>query len=291
MWISLTLLCALSLSVSDVFAKLAVRRFDSAQVAWARFALAAPLTFFLVFHPACRFPDNWPVYLFYMALALPLEIVATFLYIKALEKSPLSLTVPFLAFTPVCILLTGWIILEERPTLEGASGVVLVAFGAYVLSSGGASRGLFAPIKNFIREPGSVMMLGVAVLYSLTATLGKKLIQLSSPLFLLSTYGIFVALAMTLLVFRHRPLEKIRPLVKSGLVWGVGGFWALMAVFHVFAITMSHASYMVAVKRTSLLFGVVFGLALFKEGGARHRIPGSLVMLAGVLLLALVSKS
>ncbi len=286
MWISLTLLCAFFLSISDVFAKLAVRQFGSTRVAWSRFAFAAPFLFFLIFHPACRLPSDWGLYGLFLLLALPLEVAAAFLYIKAFEKSPMSLTVPFLAFTPVCILVTGWVILGERPTWEGAGGVLMVAFGAYVLSSGAGSKGLLAPLKNFIKEPGSVMMLGVAVLFSITATLGKKLILLSSPLFLVSTYGIFVLVPMTAYILWKQPGTSFAPLFRSGYAWATGAFWALMAIFHVFAITMAHASYMVAVKRTSLLFGVGFGLVLFKEGGALYRIPGSLIMLAGVFLLA-----
>jgi len=48
---------------------------------------------------------------------LPLEVLAFLCYMKALKVSPLSLSVPFLAFTPGFILLTGWFILGE--TIRG----------------------------------------------------------------------------------------------------------------------------------------------------------------------------
>jgi len=44
------------------------------------------------------------------------------MYQKALHIAPLSLTVPYLAFTPVMILVTAFFLLGEVPTLWGATG-------------------------------------------------------------------------------------------------------------------------------------------------------------------------
>jgi uncharacterized membrane protein len=44
---------------------------------------------------------------------------------------------------------------------------------------------------------------------------------------------------------------------------------------------------MLSVKRTSLIFGVLYGWLLFKEGNIRERLLGTVVMLAGVVLIAM----
>jgi len=284
MWISLSLFCALFFSVSDVFSKIAVRRIAPDGVAWARYVFCAPML--LVLAPFSRPPSSWRLFLLYMACALPLELVAAVLYSNALKRSPLSLTAPFLAFTPVCILLTGWIFLGEKPGAAGIAGVLLVAAGAYVLSLGAQPAGVLGPFKNFAREPGSVMMLGVAVLFAFTATLGKSMIQVSSPLFQAWSYNLAMSVVMTFYLRWKQPRANYRALCLQGVLWGAGAFWALMNVFHVLAISVAQAAYMMSLKRTSLLFSVLFGLWLFREGGVAHRLPGAVLMLCGVVVLA-----
>jgi len=53
---------------------------------------------------------------FYMAfiIALPVELITIILYVKALKLSPLSLTVPFLALTPVFLVTVSYFLLGKR---------------------------------------------------------------------------------------------------------------------------------------------------------------------------------
>jgi drug/metabolite transporter (DMT)-like permease len=62
---------------------------------------------------------------------------------------------------------------------------------------------------------------------------------------------------------------------------------AVMVLTHFLAIERVEAAYMIAVKRTSLLFGILYGALLFRERRlGRNLLAGSL-MLAGVALIAL----
>ncbi|MEN8177083.1 MAG: EamA family transporter, partial [Pseudomonadota bacterium] len=45
--------------------------------------------------------------------------------------------------------------------------------------------------------------------------------------------------------------------------------------------------YMIAVKRTSLLFGMLYGAYLFREPGLGSHLIAGLVMLGGVALIAM----
>jgi len=44
---------------------------------------------------------------------------------------------------------------------------------------------------------------------------------------------------------------------------------------------------MIAVKRTSLLFGVLYGAWLFREDKITERLTGAFIMLIGVFLISL----
>jgi drug/metabolite transporter (DMT)-like permease len=59
-----------------------------------------------------------------------------------------------------------------------------------------------------------------------------------------------------------------------------------MVVTHFLGIALVQVAYFIAVKRTSLLFGIALGAALLGERVTpRHVIAGS-IMLGGVLLIA-----
>ena len=103
------------------------------------------------------------------------------LYMKAIRDHPLSLTLPYLAFTPVFVILTGYLLLGERVDQAGTMGILLVVAGAWLLNQKHASwrdwRTWGTPLTAILHEPGSRMMLGAALLYSFTSAMGKGAIR------------------------------------------------------------------------------------------------------------------
>jgi drug/metabolite transporter (DMT)-like permease len=61
-------------------------------------------------------------------------------------------------------------------------------------------------------------------------------------------------------------------------------FEAIMILAHVLAIVQTNVAYMIAVKRTSMLFGLAYGAWWFGERQLAQRLAGMLVMLVGVAL-------
>ncbi|WP_298432615.1 EamA family transporter [Geobacter sp.] len=189
LWFPVTLLCALSLATSDALTKKALSaRHNEYLIAWFRLLLMLPpLSLLLLVVPV---PTLGPEFLPTILTALPLELAALILYFKALKHSPLGLTVPFLALTPVFLLVIPYLLLGERISLTGGIGILLIAAGSYTLNLRSRRDGFLAPFRAILRERGSLCMIGVAVLYSFTATLGKKAITVSSPLFFAGLYPI-----------------------------------------------------------------------------------------------------
>jgi drug/metabolite transporter (DMT)-like permease len=169
-------------------------------------------------------------------------------------------------------------------TGAGVTGILLIAAGSYVLNLAEVRRGLLAPLRAIAREPGSRSMIAVALIYSITATLGKQAIAASSPLFFGVVYSPLLALLLTPLVLRKAGGE-ITGALRDGTLRAVlapGLWYALVTVTHVLAMSLTQVAYMIAVKRTSLLFGVLYGHLMFREPGFRERPVGALLMLAGV---------
>jgi len=280
LWAVLALTAAFTLATSDALTKRALAVHNEYIVAWLRLVFTLPLLLILfLFIPIPRL-DKY----FYTAflIALPLEILSIVMYIKALKLSPLSLTLPFLALTPIFLIFVSYLILGEKVSLWGGVGILLVAVGGYMLNIHRIREGILEPLKTIAREKGSVLMIGVAFIYSITSSLGKMAIEHSSALFFAVTY--FVALT---LLFTPIALIKCREVnVRAALSSILPGlFYALMVVSHMIAISLAKVAYVISVKRVSLIIGVLYGYLLFREEKIRERFVGALLMFIGFVMV------
>ena len=72
-----------------------------------------------------------------------LKAGSSIVYQRAMQLSPISLSIPYLAFTPTLLLITSYVLLGERPSWHGVVGVVVMTGGAYGLNAAG--RGQSSP--------------------------------------------------------------------------------------------------------------------------------------------------
>ncbi len=284
MWIWLTLISAFSLATSDALTKRVLSRENEFVVAWLRLVFSLPLL--VVIFPFIRIPETDRVFWLAFFSAIPLEITALIFYIKALRLSPMSLTLPFLSLTPLFLIFTSRILIGERVSLEGAIGILLIVIGSYTLNLSTIRKGLLEPVRAIFRERGSVYMIVVAFIYSITSTLGKIGVEHSSPVFFGTTYFFAVTVALSPIVYiksRRNLADKLRQDWKVVLL--PGGFFGLMILTHMFAIELAKVSYMISLKRTSLLIGSLYGFLFFGEKNILQRLLGAVFMFAGLVLV------
>ena len=129
-------------------------------------------------------------------------------------------------------------------------------------------------------------MLGVAVINAFTAVGGKRAMAYATP----ETFGaLYFALLglVTLVVFGITRPARLRVLREHpGAVLSIGVLMAVMVVTHFMAISMVEVAYMIAVKRTSLLFGILYGAVLFREENLGRNLVAGALMVVGVALIA-----
>jgi drug/metabolite transporter (DMT)-like permease len=282
LWLILSLLCALSWSAADILSKRALRDHSLQSVFWARWAYAIPFllpAFFLLPRPSLD-PPFWGI----LALSVPLEIAAGLLYLRAIRLSPLSLTIPFLAWTPVFTAVASFALLGEVPGPAGALGIALVAAGSYLLSWQGG-RGLLEPIRALGRERGSLLMLAVAAIFSLTSSLGKIGVRHSSPVAFGALYTLSTTAVFGVMVLLREGKGALREVAPSRWLWAVGAASGVMIFLHFTALELTKVAYMISVKRTSLIFTVLFGVLFLGERGAPRRVFGAGMMFGGIVLL------
>jgi len=285
-WILLSLTAAFTLATSDALTKKALTSHNEYIIAWLRLIFSLPLLLILfLFIPVPELDKE-----FYTAFAfsLPLELLSIILYIKALRLSPLSLTLPFLALTPVFLIFVSYILLGERVSFAGGIGILFIAAGSYTLHISKIREGIFEPLRAITRERGSVLMIGVALIYSLTSTLGKVAIQHSSPLFFGSTYFTALALFFAPIAFYKNKEKKMEnKTIFSVILPGI--FYSLMVVSHMIAISLAKVAYVISVKRMSLIIGVLYGYLFFKEKNIGERFIGASLMFIGFIMVVTAS--
>jgi drug/metabolite transporter (DMT)-like permease len=283
-WFLLSLLAALSLATSDALTKRFFSNLPPIMMGIIRLGYAMPWLLAALFFIPWIIPDK--TFWLCIAIGLPLEALAFYCYMKALKVSPLSLTVPFLAFTPGFIILTGWIILGEEISPGGFWGIILIIAGAYFLNLSKTRYGLLDPLMAIFREPGSRLMLLVSFIYAFTSTIGKLAIIHSNPYFFGITYNVALAMLMILFLPAAENAEPVKNIVKRPLIGLILGALVATTIFsHVLAISMTNVAYMISLKRTSLLFGVLYGALWFKEEKITERLTGAIIMITGVFLI------
>ncbi len=286
-WLGLTLLSAFFLASADALTKRYLSHHPSGELVLVRFGVAGLLLLpWLLWQP---WPTLPPAFWGWVAAALPLELLAMWLYMQAIRSSPLSLTLPYLAFTPVFNTLTGYVVLGETVSRAGFSGILLVVLGAWLLNLEAARNGsrpnILAPFLAITRERGSRLMLIVAAIYSLTSVTSKAALLHTTPAFFGPFY--FVVLGgVAAVLFAPRRISGWRAAGRHPWIMvSIGLFMAAMVVTHFYAIEHIEVAYMIAVKRTSLLFGMLYGAWLFKETGLVKNLLAGLLMVAGVYLI------
>ncbi len=280
LWILLSLTAAFTLATSDALTKKALFTHNEYIVAWLRLVFSLPLLFvFFSFIPIPKLNRDFYIAFF---LALPLEIASIVLYIKALKLSPLSLTLPFLALTPVFLIFFSYLILGEKVSFWGGVGILFIASGSYMLNINRIREGIFEPFRAIMKEKGSVLMIGVALIYSLTSALGKMAVEHSSPLFFGTTYFTVLVIFFTpIALYKGRRVEgkAVLPVMLPGV------FYSLMIASHMVAINLAKVAYVISIKRMSLIFGVLYGYLLFKEEKIQERLLGAMLMFVGFVMV------
>ncbi|HUG41272.1 MAG TPA: EamA family transporter [Longimicrobiales bacterium] len=293
MWIALALLTAICTALRDVASKHATRRADPVAVALGVAAVPAVAIGAVVL--ARGLPALGPAFWTALAVSGGINALATPLLVLALQRSDLSLVAPVTSLTPLFMLATGAVVLGELPGPLGIAGVAVIVAGAYLLSVSEVRAGPLAPFRVLVRDPGARTMLVVAFLYSISAAYDKVGTGASDPLFWAAAIHAVTAGFLLPVAFlrargtarRRRAVPSRGPRGAAPAILFAGIFTAIGAAAQMTALMMTLAAFVIAVKRTSTLFGVLLGHALFREENVRERLVGAAVMLAGFLMITL----
>lgn len=280
------MISAVTLGAADALTKRYFQEYQGWEMVLVRFAV--PGLFLLPLALTYPIPAVPPAFWSGILVLVPLELLAMWFYMLAIRDSPLYLTLPYLAFTPVFNVLSGYLLLGETIAPRGFAGILLVVLGAYLLNLNHLAkplRGWFVPLRAIAYERGSRLMLIVALVYSVTSAFSKQVMFYATP----ESFGAFYFVVLGSVVLTatalYRP-RSLRVLVERPLPLAlIGGSMAVMVVTHFIAIAGIEVAYFLSVKRSSLIFAILFAMILFHERPAARHLVASLMMVAGVALI------
>jgi len=283
MWFLLPIISGLSVALWSAISKVALKKLNVYILTLANTAFSLPFILIILSWSGLG-PLNLKFWTATAVCAI-LCVIALILMMKAFEVSELSLVVPIRSFTPIFLIFTSIPLLGELPKIVGVGGIFFVAAGSYFLQIGEIS-GALGPFKALFKDRGVQLMLLVSLIYSVTSAVNKIAVQSSNPI----TYILFVQIMMAMFVLPMilKSKEKFSG-VRLQLKWlFLIGFLVTLELFaQMTALQLTLASYVIALKGTSALFGVISGFLFFKERKLKQRLVGAVIMLVGVLLISL----
>lgn len=287
MWFIYALSFAVLSSISVVIAKKVMISMDQYSYLFVGnfFGFFAQLAILLIFF---QIPKIDLVFIYSVLASSAIGSLGGVLAYKAIRESEISLVGPIASFNPVFTALISFFTLKEAISFKEISGIIIIVIGTYLLEISKTKKGLFAPIKGLITHKGVQLSFIAYFLWAVTPTFDKTALfhtQPQTPSFV-GLVGVFfsaILYGLLTLKFSKNKLEKIKN--NSGLLLLVGILGAVGAVVALTAFGLQKLGLVTAIFKLNVIFSVILGAVLFKEKNIKDRLLGSLVMLAGVILL------
>ncbi|MBN2406270.1 MAG: EamA family transporter [Elusimicrobia bacterium] len=288
MWITLSVLTAFFYAAVGAWNKKITEKVNYHTATWSMFAFAVPFLAAVLLSVGVRRPET----AFYpnCLATLMLNMVGTTLFVKAITISPLSVVFPFLAFTPLFLIFTGFVFLGEMPGAYGIAGIMLIVSGTYVMGMSRERRGIFAPFVSLRKEKGALLMIIVAFIWSFAVSFDKRSVLSSSPVFFMFAFNAGFTVMYLPFVYVKNPgfISEIRQNLPA--LGFLGFLMALLFICQMNAVKLALVSYVISIKRAGMLFTLLFGWIFFKEKLTVYKTAATVLMLAGTLLITLKSR-
>ncbi len=283
MWLILALAVGFLNAVYAALAKKLVSNFSPFLTGFFAFLFALPVL--LVALSCSGWAELAPFFWEITLAGAVLNVSATALLFYAFKVADLSLTVPFLSFTPLFMLVTSRVMVGETLTSGGIAGILALVAGAYMLQIGKES-GILGPFKALAKNKGSMIALLVAFIYAVASNIDKIAIANSNPaVYPVVVYAMITALFLAAVIFRKEYNEAGITKNLFGFLL-VGSVLGLTTILYALAVNLGPITYIIALKRTNAFWSVVLGYLVFRERNVRTKMIGALFMIAGVLLIS-----
>ena len=201
------------------------------------------------------------------------------------KYADVSMVYPLTTSSPLFIIIWAYFLLDEKISLMGVLGIVLILAGCYIMN---VTRG--KGNKNALY--GIFLALLSAFLYSFGALADKMGVGTVNTHLYIMLMANFISLYSILFAsFSHRKSRTLHKKVAEKIQWklvAVGGIiMAASIVTYRLGLVDMQISYATALRQLSSFFGVFMGIFFLKESYGLQRVIGSIVIISGIVLIRL----
>lgn len=286
-WAILAIGTAVLTSFNPILYKRMLKDADPIIVVWGVTLLSTPLLGLFAFSLSPQFPDLDWIFVLGVLGSAGLNSLAHLASMKALKLADVSLVTPLLIFSPVFTVIISAFFLGEIPSVLGLLGIGLVLIGAYWLTRN-SETSLGTPFKSLALTPGVVLVLLAGLLWAITPLFEKTAIQHTNPesprfaAFTITTLLVF-ALSPAVITKGKLAVRKLmlhrRELILAGLIGGIAPILGYTAY------SLGLVGYVTTLFKLSSMMTVIWSFIFLKERGLAQRLPGSVIMIIGVVLI------
>ena len=229
-------------------------------------------------------------YFFVGFLLILISIFSAILFLKALNLSEISMSIPLLSFSPIFSAIFANFLLNEKLISQQYIGIFMIVIGTLVLySEKTKSYNLKESFKKIFLNKGSRYMLIVSLIWSITPVLDKICLNHSSMNAhgLIQSIGMFICLICIYSINMKKIISVYKvqfKLITSTLTIGV-----VATILQFYAITLLPVPVMESVKRSiGQSFSIFYGKFYFSEQINKQKILGILFICLGVFLVLIL---
>ena len=291
-WIWLSILASFFFASRYVIIKKYLANVDTYLMAFAYrfFGLLFLLPFLFVFELK---PLSSQVFWEVTILTALLTAVASIMQLTAIQKYELSSSVPFLAFIPLFMIIPVFLLFKELPNIFALTGVIFLSIGGIIINGSGKQR-LSNYFKSLIRNKGSWLFFGVAIIFGITTTFDRTAItEVENSGFTYTFIWHLVSMIIFSFIFLnikkapsyfHEFKLNVIPFAIQGL-FGITAFLLQMLAVEAAKLVKANVIYIKALTLIYLFMSVLFGILIFKEKNALFKIIGAIIMIIGALVI------
>jgi len=281
MWLLLSLIAAVFYAALWVLAR-ASKGLKASTVTWVQFSLGPPLLLYTI-SDIPPLPVAAPLFWVWLLHMIVLTPVAVFALTWAGQRTEVGLIKPLSGLSAFAALLTSAMFFAVEIPPLAVIAILIVVLGGFVTYHGRFHRWKDLP---------PWIALAVVLFFGANAAVITAFLKIyPEPLFGSAVF-MTSAFAVNLLISFFEPASSHphRPKYTVLLLLGFIVSAAIQDVTTIFAFSYAPASYVLSVKRVSILLASLFGYFIFHERdiGMRQLIAGSLLIISGVGFLAYI---
>jgi drug/metabolite transporter (DMT)-like permease len=221
----------------------------------------------------------------FAAISMALEAVYFILLSNAYSDHEFSLVYPIARGTaPAFLMLWSVLFLHEKLTVGGVLGIGMIVCGMVIIGA----TSLIQNRGSKLHLKGVFVALAVALIISLYTLIDGTAVKNGPPLPYALTMFIFVPVLTTTYNLRRYGWKQFAaawqgpriPLILAAVLGVVAYLLALIAY------TFAPLSYSGAIREVSVVIGAFLGWQFLEEKMGRTRLLGSIVIFAGILVIA-----